>query len=330
MSRKASPRIVGAFVLGAVLLGVAAVAIFGSGQLFRESHTFVSYFHSKVGGLNPGAPVKFRGVEVGSVQEVRLNLDFERPSGAAAFTDEGGDPEDISIPVIYDVDARRLRARGSFIDLGDPAVVDSFINIVGLRATLATESLVTGRMYIELDVRPEAEWHYHGQNQPYPEIPAVSTGFEQIQETLQDIVAELGEVELDSVIGGVRRILNGIEELVRSPDVKEGVGSLSGAIAQLDATLLSIERVMVSADTTLPSARESLEVLRERVVTTLDEMDSTLVAARTLARPGAPLTHELERALVDLAAAARALRSLTEYLERNPASLIRGKPEDKP
>ncbi len=69
MSKKISPTLIGGFVLGALALLVIAVIAFGSGRLFRQTKEFVAYFDGNVNGLHIGAPVKFRGVEVGLGQK---------------------------------------------------------------------------------------------------------------------------------------------------------------------------------------------------------------------------------------------------------------------
>ena len=74
MSKKISPALIGAFVLGALVLLIVAVIAFGSGQLFRKTQEFVLYFDGSVNGLHVGAPVKFKGVEVGSVKDIRLEM----------------------------------------------------------------------------------------------------------------------------------------------------------------------------------------------------------------------------------------------------------------
>ena len=66
-SKRASPTLVGAFVLGALALALGGLAVFGSGKLFRRTEQFVAVFSGSVNGLSVGAPVKFRGVQVGSV-----------------------------------------------------------------------------------------------------------------------------------------------------------------------------------------------------------------------------------------------------------------------
>ena len=56
--KRASPTVIGAFVVGAVVLAVGGLMLFGSGPLFRKAHTFVAYFDQSVAGLRTGAPVK--------------------------------------------------------------------------------------------------------------------------------------------------------------------------------------------------------------------------------------------------------------------------------
>src|SRR5690242_2285027 len=93
--RRANPALIGAFVLGAVVLVGAVVVVWGSGRFFRNTKTFVAYFSGSVNGLNPGAPVKFRGVKIGSVTEIRLRqVDPTRIAAAEAH----------SIPVHFAVD----------------------------------------------------------------------------------------------------------------------------------------------------------------------------------------------------------------------------------
>src|SRR6185369_11107480 len=72
MSKRANPTLIGGFVIGAVVLLVAGVMLFGGGKLFQATQDFRLYFKENVNGLSVGAPVKFKGVEVGSVVSIQL------------------------------------------------------------------------------------------------------------------------------------------------------------------------------------------------------------------------------------------------------------------
>src|SRR5262249_31539928 len=75
MGSKISPTVIGAFVVGAIVCMVAGVLLFGGGKLFTEKLPYVLFFDSSVEGLHIGAPVIFRGVQVGQVTEIEALAD---------------------------------------------------------------------------------------------------------------------------------------------------------------------------------------------------------------------------------------------------------------
>ena len=74
MSKRFSTTAIGAFVVGSFALLVAAIVVVGSGKMFQKPVQFVCFFPGDVNGLKVGAPVKFRGVQIGSVASIRLIL----------------------------------------------------------------------------------------------------------------------------------------------------------------------------------------------------------------------------------------------------------------
>ena len=140
LNQRVSPALIGAFVLGAALLAMTAVVLLGSGRFFRRTSAFVLYFPGSVNGLRVGAPVKFRGVEIGSVEDVRLQL---QP-----------DQSVYRIPVIIGIDPEKITSLGgSETILNSPAAYQNAID-GGLRGQLQTESFVTGLLFVALDFVP--------------------------------------------------------------------------------------------------------------------------------------------------------------------------------
>ena len=125
-------------MLGAITLAVAAVIVLGSGRIFLRPHLFALYFSSDVNGLKVGAPVKFRGVEIGSVTAILLSVGTPRQNQKAEKA-----ADQYRIPVIIDLETERLVRRGAATNLDDPAKVAQAIKR-GLRGQLNVESLVTG------------------------------------------------------------------------------------------------------------------------------------------------------------------------------------------
>lgn len=322
MSRRASPALIGSFVLGGVLLAVIAVVAFGSGRLFRDTGTFISFFEGSVTGLDIGAPVRFRGIDVGAVRDVLLDL----PN--AARTDR-----DLRIAVIYDLDRESLESRGAMSRLADPFDIDTLLAL-GIRASLATESLLTGRKYIALDLDPENPAPLVPvEGSPYPEIPTVSTGFERIEDAVFGIISDLGAVPLDSLVTVATAAFADIGTLASSPALAAAIDRLPGTISRLDATLLDLQALLTRVDSAVVPMSEGIRLTTEQTTSTMRQLEATLADVGVVLddvggtfEPESPVLVEFERAMIELSGASRALRDLADYLERNPSALLRGRP----
>ena len=98
MSQQANPRVIGGFVLGALILVVAAILFFSSGRYFQRTTLLVTYFPGTVQGLSIGARVEFQGVQVGEVTGIELNY----------WRDE----KRFAIPVYFEIWPERLHLFG--------------------------------------------------------------------------------------------------------------------------------------------------------------------------------------------------------------------------
>src|SRR5215813_6840337 len=114
MSQKANPVAVGLFLIFGVALGIAAVLIFSSRSLFHPKVKFVLYFDASLKGLNPGAPVKFRGVTVGAVVEVLIR--------------HNQSSNDFSMPVLITIDKKLAQAKSDeLLQIGSHARLEQLI-----------------------------------------------------------------------------------------------------------------------------------------------------------------------------------------------------------
>ncbi len=322
MAKRANPALIGSFVLGGVLLAVIAVVAFGSGQLFRDTRTFISFFDGSVSGLDVGAPVRFRGIDVGSVREIAIDL--------PAVDREGGD---LRIAVIYDVDRERVESRGAAARVDDPLDINTLLEL-GVRAELATESLVTGRKYIALDLDPGSPVALDPvEGVPYPEIPTIDTGLERIEDAVYGIISDLGAVPLDSLVSVATTAFDNIGALAASPSLTAAVDGLPRTISRLDAAVVDLRRLLAHVDSAIVPMSEGVRATTEQATATMRRLDETLAnveivlnnVSGTIA-PESPVLVEFERAMTELTAASRALRDLADYLERNPSALVRGRP----
>ena len=325
MNKKISPTLIGAFVAGAVALVVITVVILGSGRLFRRSTEFILYFDSSINGLRIGAPVKFRGVEIGAVKDILLQL--------------GPDLEVSRIPVIITIDQKKITRRGgSAASLDDPEAVKNAID-GGLRGQLHTESLLTGLLYIELDFVPDAPANFvqaQENVQPYQEIPTVPTVLEQAQDTASRIIAKFQDIDFQALINSLQKAAAGIEATTNSPALRTALQSLEQALPKVEEAMASIRNVASTLDQSIQGVSGDLQKTAGEARTTLQQAgetmkraEETISSVRGVIDADSPTFYELTKSLREVSAAARSLRQLTNYLERNPRALIFGKPESK-
>lgn len=322
MAKRANPAFVGTFVIGAIALAIAAVALLGSGSLFRNTHEFVCFFDGNVNGLRVGALVKFKGVEIGQVRQILLSLNV----GPGPINIRGSNV--IKIPVVIELDEGRILKRGAtYINVGDPAGMKLAI-ARGLRAQLATESLLTGLLYIDLDIHPGSPARFamdQALNSPYIEIPTLPTAFEQAQSVGLKLMNQLDKIQVDKLVSTATEALAAVRDLAASEDLKASIVSLKETGQSLNQTSESIRTLTLHLDreigplgTGMQAAAHNADITLQKTQVTLGHIDDTL-------GPEAPLLYQANHTLVDLSEAARALRQLAEYLERNPDAIVRGR-----
>jgi paraquat-inducible protein B len=170
----------------------------------------------------------------------------------------------------------------------------------GLRAQLATGSLVTGQRFISLGYVPKAAKANITWTQAPVELPTVVSTLPEIEEKLGRIIDKIEKVPLDAI----------------GEDVKKAIASLDDTLREARGTLQRFDAEVTPAlKAALDDARGALGAAEKMITST----ENNLVG------PGAPGQVELRNAMQELARAARSLRVLADYLERHPESLIRGK-----
>jgi paraquat-inducible protein B len=340
MSRQASKTLIGAFVIGAIALAVAAVVVFGSGKFFAPTKKYVMFFNGSVKGLQIGAPVIFRGVKIGEV--LNIQLDFN--------------PKDLSvvIPVYIEIDPRLLTVPEAFKPLMKDALkVDKKYPLIhaliekGLKAQLQLQSFVTGQLVINLDFYPDKPLRLVGLEKRYPEIPTIPTGLEELTKKFEDL-------PLKEITTNLNNALAGINKLVNSQDLQASISSLNQALKSIDKLAKDIDsevrpvasdlrEVTVAAVAALEQAKKTL-AMNEGVPgeiasgfkdtlkaarLALEETQKTVADYDRIAVQNANLGYEIGRSLEQMAALSRSLRVLADYLERHPEAFIKGKSPSK-
>jgi paraquat-inducible protein B len=334
VSKKANPTLVGTFVVGAIVLVIVAVTILGSGRLFRKTYEFVLYFEGSVSGLREGAPVKYKGVEIGSVTNILLQLD------------EGAEVN--RIPIIIKLDANKISGRGVGGSLADPAALKAAIDR-GLRGQLQTESIVTGVLFVALDLVPDSPAQFvQPPGSRYQEIPTITTTLQKAQDILGQLLTKLDDIDFKSLLTSVADAVKNIEGFAKNKDLQEAFAGvnrlvnkpeLHAAIRSLDQTVLKIsqaadgvQKVAGSLDRSVATLSADLKETLTGVRDAVKQIQVTVANVDGFVDPNSPTSYELIKALKELSGAARSLKLMADYLERNPSALLFGKPvsERKP
>ncbi|MCX7112447.1 MAG: MlaD family protein [Proteobacteria bacterium] len=325
MSNKANPVLIGGFIVGALALVIVAVLLFVNG-VFSNPQKNMIFFEGSVNGLNIGALVKLKGVPVGKVTDILVIYDDQRGK--------------IITPVIIEFTPQKLYdLQGGHIEKATNEDIKLLIN-KGMRAQLQTQSLVTGQLFIDINFRPETPIKMLGGDHPlYPEIPSIPSSKEQLENTIEEIVAMVRKMPIQQTVESLSNSIQQVEKLLKSPeiasslatldhtlkDVRHLVQNVDGKIAPLVNELqgsakesrLLLESINKNAGPVMQSAQEAMKA----TTGTMDQARSTLLTIDQVAAQNA----SLDLALKDLASAAKSLRVLADYLERHPDALIYGK-----
>jgi paraquat-inducible protein B len=313
---KWNPRFVGIFVLGGLALATLLVTLLGGGRFFSRKVPFITYFSGSVTGLRVGAPVRFRGIVVGEVTDISLSLGVDSVAGY--------------VPVAFEIDEQRVRRRGaSGRRLREQSVIDSMIER-GLRAELQTESFVTGQKYLALEFRADVPAVLiHDPAARAMEIPAVPVGDADLQAEMVRLLRVIAKIDFQGLALRLQVVLDNVNKLFGDAKVGDMATELQHTLLSLQHTSDSIGRLAGAASSEVGPTLESLRRTSARLEESLARLDTTLQAARVSLDPESPTFVRVERAAKDISGAAQSLRLLTEYLERNPGSLLRGRPGEE-
>jgi paraquat-inducible protein B len=346
MDRQASKTLIGAFVVGAVILMAAGVMIFGSGKFLQEKSRFALFFKGSLQGLSVGNAVLFRGVKIGTVKNITIEADSKDLS--------------VAIPVIIEIDPALVKLvhekRKLDIRVSLPQLIDR-----GFRAQLTMGSLVTGQLMVGLGFYPDTPVRMSGIESEYPEIPTIPSPIERITGVMQ-------RLPLEDIINKLLSAFEAVEALVESPDIPNALHALRQTVedarklinnldSRIEPLSVSIDQTVAAykklaqnvdaqveplasrMDTTMEDARKlvqnvdgrsgdlarSMETTLEKAREALEHGRKTLDAAKETISKDSPLMYELDQTIKEISTMARSIRSLADYLERHPDALLYGK-----
>jgi paraquat-inducible protein B len=315
-----SSFVIGGFIVGAIALVFIALLFFSGGRLFTHKERVIMYFLGSVQGLQIGAPIKLKGVVLGEITDIQINFQNDDKKVTA--------PETMITAVTADLVMKRINRQGA------NAKGEFFNEAIqnGLRAQLNFQSFLTGLLYVELDFYPETPVTLYNLQHEYRELPTIVTGIEEIFKTFQDmnlkgLVKNLDHLATQATVivdsGVIQKTLADFSRAANS--IENTSNQFNQLGKKLDLTLKQSDIFLQQLNTQTPQVTASFHKSMNDFQNSLAQFNQASGSIKNSFAEDAPLINQMSTTLEDMGRAAQAFRSLSETLEQQPESVLRGK-----
>src|SRR5262245_48289654 len=193
----------------------------------RNPQSYELVFNESVRGLEPGAPVEFKGIRIGEVTEMRAQFD------AATFQ--------FSVPVTVRVDPASLGVKvigatpeEMMTEATHRRVIDTLVTR-GARAQLRSGSLLTGALFVAVDIFPDAPRASVDWSQDPPRFPTVPGEVAAIEANVVSIIKKIDQMPIKGIGDDLRKALAGVDQTM---------ASARGTLGNADKTLGSADKLI--------------------------------------------------------------------------------------
>lgn len=313
------------FVMAASIIAVAAVMVFGAAKFFSRTENFISFFSESVNGLDVGAPLKYKGVKIGKVEGI--------------FISSSKNIKESSVSVVYSIDIDQLRRKTGtdfkdYSDWMDEQIAE------GLRAKLNYQSIVTGMLYIELDFIADKGEKYdlkYGGTR-FKEIPTAKSGLSELAKGFEKTMADVAKIDFAAIGQNVHSAIVKVNEKLDGIDAKAISDSAVSALKGVDElarnkdvaeSIKKLDALLSDSDALVNDARAELKKFSASGTSIMARLDEVLRNVNSIVAPQSPFRYQIAVLLKTMNESMSYISNFTDYLQRNPNSLLRGKDNSK-
>ena len=294
MARQKTNLIIGLFVILGVVMGVVAVIWVGATSYFQKGSTYVSYFDESVQGLQLNSAVKFRGVDVGLVENIRVA------------------PDNRNIGVVMKINMKDNLQKNAVAQLKSAGI--------------------TGIMFVELDLRKPGETNLTPKidfPSEYPIIGSRPSEMQRLVAGVNEIVEKFNKIDAEGISNQLIATTKALEELIKGKQITSILARVDAAAGNLERLTGQANKVLSEAglDKTVAEAREALGGARN-LLTTLNDQVLGMKLPDTLGKTR-ELTRELQATSQNLRQSSETLEMFLQRLYERPSDLLFGKPPKK-
>ncbi len=339
-NKKIQPVMIGVFVILSIVLFMTAIVIFGGNKFFAKENTLITYFEGSLDGLSVGAAVTYRGVTIGKVKAINIQIQADSQKDQA-----------IIIPVHIS-----LNTESSLIVDGSKTKSKEELNnflkemcTQGLRAKLKLKSVVTGKRYIDLAFYENSRAVYRDKKGKYLEIPTLPSEMQQFSKMIENI--NLGELysKFIASLDSLEKLTTELTQTLDKDKTTQLLDELLAASTSLNSILEKVDtsvppilhkvnsgldqftNLTDNADKMLIAMNQQIQPLSTNLKSTFANMNSTLAHVDTLLSqakktitPNSPLYYQFTQTMRQLEKSAKSIEDLSNFIHRNPDTLIFG------
>ncbi|MDD2320958.1 MAG: MlaD family protein [Geobacteraceae bacterium] len=304
MPGKTSKFLIGLFVVVGVLIGAGIIVWIGASKYFQKGSTYVTFFDESVQGLQLDSSVKYRGVDVGRVERIRVAPDYKL------------------VEVVMKVDLEG--------DLQQNTV-----------AQLKTAG-ITGIVFIELDRKkpedPDRSPHIDFAAE-YPIIPSRPSELRQILTGVDEVIQNINKVDFKGLSDQFKSVGKATETLLAGKKMNNIMKNLESTTASMERTVSSIdaavaegriEEILIEARNSLVEAKNLIAGVRKEVegLKLTDTAEKANLLVEGIDRRSRAITTELRVTSENLHQASETLQTLLDRLNTTPSDLIFSAPPE--
>ncbi len=214
--------------------------------VYQNTLKYVMYFNGSVRGLAVGAPVQLRGIAIGKVTDINLELDKKTA--------------EIHIPVTVELETDRIQAINNHNNISDKDMITQLIN-KGLRAQLQTGSLLTGQLLVDLDFHPKSKIVLSDNKSVYPEFPTTASSLDQFTHSANIIMDKIAKLPLEDLTAEANKTLQELQHTSKA--ATSMLATAQGTLDTADQTMSSAHQVLSIMEPGSTTHYELEQLLRE-------------------------------------------------------------------
>jgi len=297
MVKKKNYFMVGLFVLIGLASGVVIIVWLSASQYLQKGKIYATYFDESVQGLQIDSSVKYRGVDIGIVDKIRVAPDYRL------------------IEVIMKIDYAG--------------------NLDNTIAKLKTVG-ITGIVYVELDHRKTGDIANSPKitfTPEYPVIPSNSSDIKQIFSGIDRVIEQMNQIDFKGISDQLKITIKSVNTFVSGDEMKRIIKNLDTMAASLDSAADKVNKIVSDGkiDDILDETRESIKEAKIAIKKIKEEANALNIAEMSdktnrlidnVSRKTRLIGEELQTTSENLRRASENLDEVLERLKSDPSDII--------